>query len=718
MAPSASRTGVLHLKSLSGSTRSTTAGSTADEEDEQPGIVMRSSFHAWDAMKVGEEVPLSPTSPFSATASTASTEACTHSSLLLERQRLRSLIATLKADVDRADQILQDMDPFIQSTPTPAVSSASCIRSPCSDLPTASSCTEQVSPISGTRSLETSPERTHSDRMQISMGSAAREAREMLTQAIKRFEAAIACEAAGSPAGEAETEGRSSHTPAQRQSPPPTTRRRTSGNSSPSLRHSSQGDRQALRRSSSLECCLSRKAWAASRGSTPEAPVHRIIRQPHYSAELRAELRSALAAGVSSSDANVAKAKALLQNQELRADNVRTDLKRALTDAEHPSLAARADIAKLQEIKVRLAKGLAHARCLGLSEEELQEAEFRRRRIHNLIEDLKGQIRVFCRVRPLNHKEQLRGDHEAVRVLNNMSLEVSQVGTFHFDAVFSPGSQEDIFKDCCNLIQSAVDGHNVTIFAYGQTGAGKTHTMYGTPEKEGIAPRAITELFQVIGSIQHRYSVSVFASMVELYNNRLVDLLRPVRSGGRGAPKLSVRQDGAGAVQVDQLAEEEVQDAVELKELLDRGIAQRTVAANAMNIESSRSHLVFTIRVTSINKETHETLKGKILLCDLGGSERLKKTEATGKQRKEAIEINKSLTALGDVIEAVAKKQKQVPYRNHKLTQIMQDSLGGTAKTLMFVNCSPAWSSLHESVMALTYAARVKRITNLGRIRS
>jgi len=170
MAPSASRTGVLHLKSLSGSTRSTTAGSTADEEDEQPGIVMRSSFHAWDAMKVGEEVPLSPTSPFSATASTASTEACTHSSLLLERQRLRSLIATLKADVDRADQILQDMDPFIQSTPTPAVSSASCIRSPCSDLPTASSCTEQVSPISGTRSLETSPERTHSDRMQISMG--------------------------------------------------------------------------------------------------------------------------------------------------------------------------------------------------------------------------------------------------------------------------------------------------------------------------------------------------------------------------------------------------------------------------------------------------------------------------------------------------------------------------------------------------------------------
>merc|ERR1719221_1212026 len=133
-----------------------------------------------------------------------------------------------------------------------------------------------------------------------------------------------------------------------------------------------------------------------------------------------------------------------------------------------------------------------------------------------------------------------------------------------------------------------------------------------------------------------------------------------------------------------------------------------------MNIRSSRSHLIFTIGITSVHHATQETLSGKILLCDLGGSERLKKTEAMGSQRKEAIEINKSLTALGDVIEAVAKKQKQIPYRNHKLTQIMQDSLGGSAKTLMFVNCSPAKSNISETVMSLTYAARTKRITNLG----
>jgi len=205
--------------------------------------------------------------------------------------------------------------------------------------------------------------------------------------------------------------------------------------------------------------------------------------------------------------------------------------------------------------------------------------------------------------------------------------------------------------------------------------------------------------------------------MVELYNNTLVDLLSPMRRnqcGQCGAPKLSVRQDRAGIVQVERLAEREAKDASELMDLLLRGLAQRTVAANAMNIESSRSHLIFTIRVTSVNQMTRETLRGKILLCDLGGSERLKKTEATGHQRKEAIEINKSLTALGDVIEAVAKRHRQVPYRNHKLTQILQDSLGGTAKTLMFVNCSPAWSNISETIMSLSYAARAKRITNMG----
>lgn len=145
---------------------------------------------------------------------------------------------------------------------------------------------------------------------------------------------------------------------------------------------------------------------------------------------------------------------------------------------------------------------------------------------------------------------------------------------------------------------------------------------------------------------------------------------------------------------------------------MDRGMEQRTVAATAMNSESSRSHLVFMVKIVSVNKETKEQQKGKLLICDLAGSERLKKSQVTADMQKEAIEINKSLTALGDVIEGLTKNVKVVPYRNHKLTMLMQDSLGGSAKTLMFINCSPANSNLDETLMALKYAQRAKKITN------
>jgi hypothetical protein len=351
-------------------------------------------------------------------------------------------------------------------------------------------------------------------------------------------------------------------------------------------------------------------------------------------------------------------------------------------------------------------------------------------------------------------KEWKQGDTESVSIVDNMTIEVERTGQFSFDGVFAPGSQEDVFEECRDLIQSAVDGHNVTIFTYGQTGAGKTYTVYGTPEKAGIAERSVYEVFEIVSGLRRHCNVTVTGSMIELYNNVVVDLLRPVRqeqrtsvtgtasfigtsssSGSRmisrgsvgsipsddspktDAPAAQVNTRGSGKAE-NQFYEREVKEASELLSLLDRGIAQRRVSPHAMNLESSRSHLIFTIRVTSTIIGTDDSLSGKILLCDLGGSERLKKSESMGRHRKEAIEVNKSLTALGDVIAAVAKKQKQVPYRHHKLTQIMQDSLGGTAKTLMFVNCSPATSNLQETVMSLNYATRVRKITNAGRTSS
>merc|ERR1712228_1004903 len=158
-------------------------------------------------------------------------------------------------------------------------------------------------------------------------------------------------------------------------------------------------------------------------------------------------------------------------------------------------------------------------------------------------------------------------------------------------------------------------------------------------------------------------------------------------------------------------------DARSLMDVMDRGIAHRTVAATAMNSESSRSHLILSIEIVTVNQETHEQLRGKILMCDLAGSERLKKSEVSGDMQKEAIEINKSLTALGDVIEGLTQSKKggHIPYKNHKLTQVMQDALGGSSKTLMFVNLSPASSNADESIMALKYATRAKKVTNAAK---
>lgn len=200
--------------------------------------------------------------------------------------------------------------------------------------------------------------------------------------------------------------------------------------------------------------------------------------------------------------------------------------------------------------------------------------------------------------------------------------------------------------------------------------------------------------------------------MLELYRNDLLDLLNKGPDGKPSSKKLNVRQDKSGAVSVENLIERECNNPQELSGLLDDGNKYRTVASTAMNDESSRSHSVLMVKIKSINKETSQELKSKILICDLAGSERLKKSLVSDDMQKEAIEINKSLTALGDVISSLTEGQKQVPYRNHKLTQLMQDALGGSSKTLMFVNCSPAASNYDETMMSLKYASRAKKIIN------
>mmetsp|Transcript_96986 Transcript_96986/g.278680 ORF Transcript_96986/g.278680 Transcript_96986/m.278680 type:complete len:1237 (-) Transcript_96986:58-3768(-) len=424
---------------------------------------------------------------------------------------------------------------------------------------------------------------------------------------------------------------------------------------------------------------------------------------------LEAAIGAGKAARLDASEPLLRDAEATLQ-KELEKDRCLASVNKAL---EETMLCNMGDIDSVREAKKKLNTAIVEATKIGVSEKDLITAEVRRKKLHNTIEDLKGSIRVFCRIRPLSSKETSAGDSNICRQPDLMSIQVGEKPehNFKFDAVFTPGTQDEIFEDCRDLVQSAVDGYNVTLFAYGQTGAGKTFTMAGVPGQLGISPRTIQEIFDVTNRNKDRFEYTIMASMLELYRQELVDLL--VKGNPAAAKnKLKIRDDKTGAVAVEHLTEEECANAQDLEKLVEKGTAARAVAATMMNSESSRSHLIIMIRIVGTNRETQEKTRGKILIVDLAGSERLGKSQTTGDAQKESIEINKSLTALGDVIEGLTQRWKVVPYRNHKLTMLMQDALGGSAKTLMFVNCSPANSNFEETVNSLKYAQRAKNITN------
>lgn len=338
-----------------------------------------------------------------------------------------------------------------------------------------------------------------------------------------------------------------------------------------------------------------------------------------------------------------------------------------------------------------------------------------RKKYYNMVEDMKGKIRVYCRARPLSRSELERGNHSVIKSPDEYSLVVETSRgpkDFQYDAVFTPDhGQDKVFEDTNNLIQSAVDGYNVCIFAYGQTGSGKTYTMIGDKELKspGIAPRAMDAIFKLMEEQKSKFSFKVTCYMMELYNDKLIDLLAP---HGKEPARLEIKKDKKGLVFVHGSMMMEAATKDELWTIFEKGSENRHVSSTKMNAESSRSHLILGIIIESKNLTSGAVLKGKISLVDLAGSERAAKTGASAEQLKEAQSINKSLSALGDVISALSSEQQFIPYRNNKLTLLMQDSLGGNAKTLMFVNISPADYNTDETITSLTYASRVKLITN------
>lgn len=343
-----------------------------------------------------------------------------------------------------------------------------------------------------------------------------------------------------------------------------------------------------------------------------------------------------------------------------------------------------------------------------------------KKKLYNELQAMRGNIRVYCRTRPISAAELAAGDQlmvtpqgeDEVLVVDPARDNARKV--FKFDKIYAPDStQELVFQDTKPLITSVLDGYNCCIFAYGQTGSGKTYTMEG-PDSEagmGINRRALRELFRVAAERAEDYAISITVSNVELYNENLYDLLAETRGEIHSIEsRLEVRQDANGRVFVPDLVTETAQSYEDVLTVMDRGKNNRATFATDMNEHSSRSHSILQIAVRCANKITHMATIGKLSLVDLAGSERLDRSNAVGERAKEAAFINKSLSALGDVIMSLTGDAKHVPYRNSKLTYLLADSLGGDSKTLMFVQVAPGSSNVAESLCSLNFASRVRSV--------
>ncbi|KAK2009261.1 kinesin motor domain-containing protein [Colletotrichum eremochloae] len=357
-----------------------------------------------------------------------------------------------------------------------------------------------------------------------------------------------------------------------------------------------------------------------------------------------------------------------------------------------------------------------------VAKEKLIKEEMERRVLFNKYQELKGNIRVMCRVRPvLSASEGAPAkvtfpDEKTSAEIALQTQEVNSFGdvstkniNFEFDRVFDPTAQnQDVFDEISQLVQSALDGYNVCIFCYGQTGSGKTHTMSSA---DGMIPRATHMIYDTVTKLKEKqWTYKMEGSFIEVYNEELNDLLTPNarESDGGKVRKLEIRHDDVRkqtSVLNCKTVSLDSADTVEM--MLAEAQNNRSVAATKANERSSRSHSVFILKLSGFNSATGERCEGTLNLVDLAGSERLKHSQAEGARMKETQNINKSLSCLGDVIEALGKKSGHIPYRNSKLTHLLQYSLGGNSKTLMFVMVSPLEAHLKETVTSLRFATKV-----------
>ncbi|XP_017825181.1 kinesin-like protein KIF3A isoform X5 [Callithrix jacchus] len=337
-------------------------------------------------------------------------------------------------------------------------------------------------------------------------------------------------------------------------------------------------------------------------------------------------------------------------------------------------------------------------------------------------------VKVVVRCRPLNEREKSMCYKQAVSVdemrgtitVHKTDSSNEPPKTFTFDTVFGPESKQlDVYNLTARpIIDSVLEGYNGTIFAYGQTGTGKTFTMEGVravPELRGIIPNSFAHIFGHIAKAEGDTRFLVRVSYLEIYNEEVRDLL-----GKDQTQRLEVKERPDVGVYIKDLSAYVVNNADDMDRIMTLGHKNRSVGATNMNEHSSRSHAIFTITIECSEKGIDGNMHvrmGKLHLVDLAGSERQAKTGATGQRLKEATKINLSLSTLGNVISALVDgKSTHVPYRNSKLTRLLQDSLGGNSKTMMCANIGPADYNYDETISTLRYANRAKNIKNKARI--
>lgn len=419
---------------------------------------------------------------------------------------------------------------------------------------------------------------------------------------------------------------------------------------------------------------------------------------------------------IQTEDQEVSKTKAQDTNKKL------LEVKKTIQDLQDGILALQKDLQAREEAKASLVEKIQECHSLLAEKAARYKSVVEENKVlYNQVQDLRGAIRVYCRVRPpLNGTDGILATSvDPETGLGELSVSKESAGhpvphkKFAFDKVFGgTSSQPTVYEDTAPLIRSVLDGFSVCIFAYGQTGSGKTFTMQGPAsdpahKDRGVNYRALEDLFAIAETRTHETAYEFNLQILEIYNEQLRDLLVPCQE----ARRLDIRNTQKGGSNVPDASQIKVKSSQDVIRIMELGESNRSVGGTKMNERSSRSHSIVTVVVKGTDKATGVSVQACLHLIDLAGSERVGKSEAQGERLREAQHINKSLSALGDVMASLASKAQHIPYRNSKLTQLLQDSLAGQAKVLMFAHVSPEEESRGETLSTLQFAQRVSTVT-------